>query len=151
MTTSFSFDSNVLIYAADRYAGPRHDQAKSLLRRSAETGRASVTEQSLMEFIHVITRRAALPVAGAATLIVNWLGFFRLLLPHQGIIADSLELSTRFKLNIWDAQMLAVCAANGHDVLLSEDMQDRCLYKDVRVINPFATRNSALIEELIAA
>ena len=54
-----------------------------------------------------------------------------------------------FHLQLWDAHMLALCAGNGCDVLLSEDMTDGARYGRVVVLNPFEPSNTKKLASLL--
>ncbi len=49
-------------------------------------------------------------------------------------------------LSFWDALLWATVRRVGVDLLISEDFQDRRTIEGVRILNPFAARNAALIE-----
>jgi predicted nucleic acid-binding protein len=151
MTIRFSFDTNILVYAADREAGDRHDIAKALMDRAGVAGRGALTEQSLLEFTHIVTRRSRLPFSAAAGFVESWLAFFELLVPDREIVREAISLASRYQLGVWDARMLSICQANRCLILLTEDMQDRACYGDVRVVNPFRKSNDAIIEELFVS
>jgi predicted nucleic acid-binding protein len=65
------------------------------------------------------------------------------------VVEDSLALLDSHHLQVWDAHMLAVCAANGCDVLLSEDMTDGVQYGSVLVLNPFNPANTGKLASLL--
>jgi predicted nucleic acid-binding protein len=143
-----SFDTNILIYAVDRTAGDRHLVCARLLT-AATSASAALSEQSLFEFLHVATRKRRYHMADAALMVRAWLRNFGLMLAPATIVEDSLELLTAHRLQVWDARMLATCAANGCDVLLSEDMADGETYGGVLVLNPFNSANADQLAGLL--
>lgn len=56
-------DTNVFVYAYDRSAGTRRDQARRLLERLWTTGDGVVSVQLLQELYVTLTRKASPPVA----------------------------------------------------------------------------------------
>jgi len=144
-----SLDSNILAYAADNLAGPRHLQAEELLRSAHQAG-AALTEQSIFELLNVSTIKAKRSTLDTVAIIRELTANFRVLYPPLTIVEDVLRLLQSHKLNVWDARMLVVCAANGCDYLLSEDMQDGAQYGGVTVIDPFKPRNAAIIEQVMS-
>src|SRR5687767_12136362 len=112
-----SFDTNILVYAADGTAGDRHFASARLLT-AAVSAPAAVNEQSVFEFLHAATRKRRQPLADASRIVRAWLKNFPLMLSHATIVEDSLALMQSFQLQLWDAHMLALCAGNGCDVLL---------------------------------
>src|SRR5262245_24652906 len=143
-----SFDTNILVYAADRTAGNRHLACARLLTAAA-SAEAALNEQSLFEFIYASTRKRKQSLLDATLLVRAWLKNFALLVTPATIVEDSLSLMDRHQLQIWDARMLSVCASNGCDVLLSEDMTDGARYGRVLVLNPFNPANTGILTGLM--
>jgi len=144
-----SLDANILIYSADMDAGSRYVTAKEIMV-AANRGNTALTEQSLFEFFHASTRKGKMSTSDAASVVRELTQNFSLLLPYPTVINDTFALIARHNLSIWDARMLAVCAAYGCDHLLSEDMQDGAQYGGVTVVNPFNAANAPLIGQLLS-
>jgi predicted nucleic acid-binding protein len=143
-----SFDTNVLVYAADRQAGDRHEKSAKLL--SAAISRdVALNDQSLVEFTHVMTRKQKLSLSDAALMVRAWLNNFALITAPGTIIEDTFSLLSSYRLSTWDAHMIAICDAHGCDFLLSEDLTDGALYSGVRVLNPFNPHNTSTIGNLL--
>jgi predicted nucleic acid-binding protein len=145
-----SLDTNILVYAADSSAGDHHLAAREIVRAASDAG-AALTEQSLLEFLNASTRKAKLSARDAVTVVRKLLDTFSLLVPQRTIVEDVLALMDRHKVGIWDARILAVCAAHGCEYLLSEDMQDGASYGGVTVLNPFRSGNHPILERLLHA
>ena len=145
-----SFDTNILVYAADRTAGERHAASIALLN-AAVTNDAVLNEQSVIEFLHVATRKQKQPVIDAANMVQAWLKNFPVIMSAETAIEDTIALLTAHSLSVWDAHMLAICAAHGCETLLSEDLSDGALYGSVRVLNPFNPRNALTLAELLGS
>jgi predicted nucleic acid-binding protein len=151
MTIRFSFDTNILIYAVDITSGEKHPKAAELILGTAPIGRGYLVEQSLMEFLHACTRKTGVSFRTGVEYVETLSTFFEVLLPRQDTLRRTLEIVTRYRLSIWDARMIAVCASHECLVLFSEDMQDGGYYGDVRVINPFRPANRELVHEVLNA
>jgi predicted nucleic acid-binding protein len=143
-----SFDTNVLVYAADKRAGNKHSLACDLLSASSRLD-VALTEQSLIEFLHAATRKARQPIQEVVQFIHAWLAVFRLLVPTGAVVTDTLHLLARYNLSPRDGRLLAVCAAGGCHVLFSEDLQDGAIYEGVHVLNPFNPANADRVSELL--
>ena len=62
-TTNLQFvDTNVLIYAHDLSAGPKHARANELLRQLWQTRAGCLSIQVLQEFYVNVTRKVASPL-----------------------------------------------------------------------------------------
>lgn len=66
-----SLDTNVLVYAIDRDAGPRHQGAIELLEHVIHLD-CVLTLQSLCEFFHAVTRKGKAPMEEAWAQIQDW-------------------------------------------------------------------------------
>ena len=144
-----SFDTNILVYASDPTAGTRHAAAVKLLAAAALGGKAALNEQSLVEFIHVATRKRRLPIALAAELISSWITNFPVITATQTIVDDMVALLASYPLSVWDAHMLALCAANHCTALMTEDLADGAVYAGLLVLNPFNPKNGPVIRKLL--
>lgn len=145
-----SIDTNVLVYAADEQAGVRHVAAKDIMR-AARDAPVALTDQSLIEFINVTTRKVKLPFEVVAPYVRELLDSFKVLLPAESIVEDVLALLSRHKMSVFDARIVAICASHGCDYLLSEDLQDGARYSSVTVLNPFNVKNTPLINRLFVS
>ncbi len=143
-----SLDTNILFYAADKNAGGRHIAAHQLVSAATRV-QAGLTEQSLIELLNATMRKTKISLTEAVKIVRGYTTWFQLMVPHADVVEDTIALLGRYKLEVWDARLLAVCAAHGCDYLLSEDLQDGAVYGAVRVVNPFSSRNSALMQELL--
>lgn len=144
----FSLDANVLFYAADNTAGAQHAAARKIVLEAAAPN-AAISEQVLFEFYHATTRKRRIPPMEAATIIRDLAGKLTLMIAPPSIVDDTLRLLSAYRLSVWDARVLAVCAAYECRILLSEDMQDGAVYDGVRVLNPFIPKNATVIGELL--
>lgn len=108
-----------------------------------------MTEQALFEFVHVSTRKLGMPRDQAAATARGFAEHFRIALPGEDVLEKAMHLMSQYKIGVWDARLLAVCAAANADTLLSEDMQDGGKYGTVLVINPFEAANAAIVDRLV--
>ncbi|MDB5468893.1 MAG: PilT protein domain protein [Caulobacter sp.] len=131
MTEAPFFDSNILLYTMS--AGPKADVAGALI---AVGGTISV--QVLNEFAHVSRRKFS---ADFAT-VHHSLSVFRRLLRVDPLTVGGhqrgLALSERYRLSVFDGQILASALNANCNVLYSEDLQSGQIIEDVLTIrNPF--------------
>ena len=145
----FSLDTNILVYAADKEAGAKHVAASDIVHAASRVD-AALTEQSIIEFVNAVTRKAKLSLSSTLPYVGEFQRNFDLLLPTESVVDDVLALLTQHKINIFDARIVAVCAAHGCDHLLSEDLHDGAQYGGVTVVNPFNPGNAGLIGRLLS-
>jgi predicted nucleic acid-binding protein len=131
-------DTNVLIYAHDRSADAKHQQAKALLAELWENRAGCLSIQVLQEFYVNVTQKIARPLQpqDAAQIIAD-LSVWQVHQPAVEDVLDAIRLQTRYHLAFWDAMLLASAIALGCTVVWTEDLNTGQLYDKVRVSNPF--------------
>jgi predicted nucleic acid-binding protein len=141
-----SFDTSVLVYAADRDNSLRHQQAAELLERAMRAGNCIQTLQSLAEFCNVLTRKIRVAPERAEAFVTAWRAVF----PVEAASAADLDHAMRavrdYKLAFWDALLWATVRRAGVALLVTEDLQDGQVIEGVRIANPFAPANAAVID-----
>jgi predicted nucleic acid-binding protein len=109
-------DTNVLIYWVD--AGPRADQVEQYL-----AGDAVISVQVLNEFANVLRKNRSMPLAAISELVDTLLHTCDVCDLTVRVHRAALELAARYKLGIYDANILAAAAEMGCAAVYSEDMQ----------------------------
>ncbi len=109
-------DTNVLIYWVD--AGPRADQVERLLE-----GDAVISVQVLNEFANVLRKKRGMPLTAISELVETLLHTCDVCDLTVRVHRAALELAARYKLSIYDANILAAAAEMGCAAVYSEDMQ----------------------------
>jgi predicted nucleic acid-binding protein len=140
-----SFDTNILVYAADRTAGERHRQAADLIERAIRQGNCLQTLQSLCEFFNVVTRKSGIEPSAAAAFVEGWRAVLPIEASTEADLADAMRAVSEHRLPFWDAMLWATARRAGVHLLVSEDFQDGRTIEGVRIVNPFAVQNAALI------
>jgi predicted nucleic acid-binding protein len=135
--TRFSVDTNVLIYAADRAAGERHERALEILDKAVRR-QCVLTLQALAEFFHLTTRKRVVARAEAAAQLRDWTTEFPTVSADSAALWTALEFVVDGRFGWWDALLQATAERHGCEVLLSEDMQDGVRFGGVTVLDPFA-------------
>jgi predicted nucleic acid-binding protein len=139
-----SFDSNVLIYAADELDA-RHERARELLDRAVAAD-CVLAVQALGEFYHVVTRKRIASVDLAQTQVEDWLTIYAICTGDAGTLGPAVHVNRHDGLAFWDAMLWATVKAAGCRVLLTEDLQDGRELGGVRFVNPFDAANDPLID-----
>jgi predicted nucleic acid-binding protein len=144
-----SFDSNILVYAADPAAGERRVRSADLLARAMRRQVCTQALQSLCEFFSVITRKSGVDAAEAAELVAAWAAAMTVEQAQQEDLEAAMRAVRDHRLSFWDAMLWATVRRAGVRVLLSEDFQDGRTLEGVRFVDPFAAHNHALIDREI--
>ena len=140
MTDDLTFvDTNVLLYAYDRTAGPKHLIARALLEGLWRARSGVLSGQVLQEFYVNATRKMprTLRPAVARSIIERYAVWPVHLVEPRDIVAAS-TLEQRHSLSFWDALIVVSAARAGATRLVTEDMQDGRVVHGVRIEDPFA-------------
>jgi len=132
-------DTNILVYAYDQTAGRKKDLARELMERLWDSGDGVLSTQVLQEFHVTVTSRIPEPIpARRAREIIADLGTWTIALLETPDILKASELGERYRLNFWDALILAAARKEDAEIVWSEDFSDGQKYEGVIVRNPFA-------------
>jgi predicted nucleic acid-binding protein len=108
-------------------------------------GVAVLSSQSLREYYNVMSRRVG---SGASLKALRTeIVAMRPLVPPELLedrVADAWAVQDRYKVNFWDALLIAAARTAGCTVFLSEDLQAGQSFDGVRVINPFVDTPAAI-------
>jgi predicted nucleic acid-binding protein len=131
-------DSNVLIYAHDRDAGPKRELARELFGRLWSEQAGALSVQVLQEFFVTVTRKLQSPIARAqAREVVRAYAPWVVSPTTPATVLRATELSEASGIDFWDALIVASAEEAGAETLYSEDLNDGQLIAGVRVVNPF--------------
>jgi predicted nucleic acid-binding protein len=128
-------DTNILVYAHDADAGPRHAAAKEKLKSlwSAPL-HPSISVQVLQELYINLVRKGAQPKA-ARELVLDYFEWD--VVPNSAALLQSaMAGAERWKISLWDALIVSAAREAGAGVLWSEDLNEGQDYDGVVVVNP---------------
>ena len=133
-------DTNILVYAFDRLAGPRHDAAKALFQRITRDGNGVVSVQVLQEWVNTITRKVREPLALGD--VRYWLQVFlnsnwQIVTPGASDLLVAVDIMERWQLSWWDALIVGMAQAAGAQILWTEDLNAGQNFGELTVRNPF--------------
>ena len=144
-----SFDSNILVYAADPAGGARRARSVELVTRAMRLQNCTQTLQSFCEFFHVITRKTGVEPTAAGALVHAWAAAMPVECASFEDFSAAARAVQQHGLSFWDALLWATVRRAGVRVLISEDLQDGRVLEGVRIVNPFAAHNAALIDRML--
>jgi predicted nucleic acid-binding protein len=143
-----TLDTDVLVYAVDVSAGPRHEFASDLVERATEVD-CVLALQALVEFFDVATRRRRLTPTAAQAYLSDWRRVFAVVAATLSEFEAAIGAHVDHGLSIWDAMIWAVAQASECDVLLTEDLQDGRRLGRVQFVNPFDPANRRLVDTIL--
>ncbi len=138
-------DTNVLVYAEDQDDLQGRRATALRLMRLLTTGEHCIPLQVFSEFLNACGRKRFLPMDAAVDKMTAYAKVFETPCTTAIDLSEAARLLTRFKLQFFDALILAVAARAGATILLSEDMHDGLIVDGVRIVNPFNAANAGLI------
>jgi predicted nucleic acid-binding protein len=146
-----SFDTNILVYAADAAAGERHRSAAVLIERAIRRGICIQTLQSLCEFFSVVTRKSGIEATAAAAFVEGWRAVMMIAPATAADLGEAVRAAREHRLAFWDAMLWATVRRVGVRILFTEDLQDGQALEGVRIVDPFVGHNAALVAAALPA
>lgn len=113
----YFIDTNVLIYWVD--AGPRADLVEKLL-----AGDAVISVQVLNEFANVLLKKRSMPLRSVIELTQTLTEVCQVFDLSVRTHQLAMQLIAKYKLSLYDANIVAAAGLSGCEVLYTEDMQD---------------------------
>ncbi|MDP6623124.1 MAG: PIN domain-containing protein [Alphaproteobacteria bacterium] len=118
-----TFDTNILVYAADSGAGTKHEVAGDLITRATNVDSMLVL-QCLAEFFFVATRKAKAEPTVVKEFVTDWREVFAIRGADEETFVRAMDAVVLHGIAFWDAMMWAVARQAQCDFLISEDFQD---------------------------
>lgn len=138
MTACVFLDTNVLLYAVDDRDISKRDRARHWLAECWQRRCGRLSMQVLNEFYSNVRKKfdSALS-AGDARAEVRRYQHWRPWVIDHATIETAWAVESRYRINYWDALVVASAQQQGCDLLLSEDLQHDQRIDGVRIVNPF--------------
>jgi predicted nucleic acid-binding protein len=133
-------DTNILVYAHDRDAGPKRERAAQALNLlwDERLGRLSVLV--LQEFYVTVTKKQSTSSARAsAREIVSMYAPWVQHPTTPETVLRATELAELAQVSFWDALILASAEQAGATQLYSEDLNSGQTIAGVKIVNPLVT------------
>ena len=146
-----ALDTNILVYAVAAEDGMgRHILAQELLDKLGPL-RPILPLQVVGEYLNVCRRRENIAFADGLERIEAIMSVHRCEPSIAFDFVKAAAISVNRKLAYFDALIITVAARAGATMLLSEDMHDGLVIEGLKIINPFAPANEALLAEYFAS
>ena len=129
-------DSNIVLYLLSGDAA-KADRAEEILQAGGV-----ISVQVLNEVASVCLRKLKMPWEEVDPLLLAVKAACDVLPLTVASHEKAVELAKRFKLSLYDANIVATALISGAEVLLSEDMQSGMLIDGLLIQNPFTGASS---------
>ena len=94
-------DTNILVYAHDKSAGDKHQQAKDLVQKLWDSGTGCLSVQVLQEFYVTVTQKVAQSLdVELAVKIVEDLAYWKIYAPESKDVLGAIDLQQRYMISI---------------------------------------------------
>jgi predicted nucleic acid-binding protein len=139
-------DTNVLLYAKDTTHPSKLKAANEWMAALSLRRAVVLSAQSLREFyFNMLRQNGSIEAIRALRAEIAALDGYVPDTLRIDRITDAWALQDRYKLNFWDALLLASALAGGCSVFLSEDMNSGQKIDALTIINPFTTTPDAIL------
>ena len=144
-------DTNVLLYSEDGADRAKHETARRWLRELWLRRCGRISTQVLHEFYANATRklRPAMAAGDARAEVRRYQRWQPWVVDHA-TVETAWSVESRYRLNYWDALMVAAAQQQGCGMLLTEDLQHNQEFDGLRIVNPFLV-GPALLDAPAAA
>ncbi len=134
MKDNFFIDTNIALYLIDLNETHKKQTAISIVREVP-----FISSQVVFECLNVCIRKHKMD-RDSATIFARWLVSVSLIQPENtSVVNTSLLIMERYRLQPFDAKIVASALEAGCDILYSEDMQNGLIIDNrLRIVNPFA-------------
>lgn len=137
MNSPAFFDTNILLYADDRTAGPKRDRAIRLLTDRLADGSAVFSLQVLQEYYAAATGKLGVD-SEIAQRKVEILARARVIRLSELDVIRGIALHRLRRIAFWDALIVVAAQLAGCAILYSEDALGGGQVAGLSVVNPFS-------------
>lgn len=135
------FDTNIFVYAATDQDPRKQQIARELIAHALDVnGDGCTSMQALQEFTCVMVRKCS----DKRMEVENWYGVFYGLIAGEvtsDMIRNAIRIQYEYKIQYYDALMIAAAEKFGCHEILTEDLNDGQIYRGMLAINPFKVSN----------
>jgi predicted nucleic acid-binding protein len=143
-----ALDSNVMIYA-EAASDDRRGQLALDLIEAIQAGDLLIPLQALGETLRWLITKGRVSREEAIERSSLWIAKYPSQETNLGVIRGAYELIGRHAFQSWDAIICSAASVGGARLLLSEDMQDGFRWRNVTIVNPFASPLSTVLQGIL--
>jgi len=139
MSDRFFLDTNVFVYSFDQSTSRKTGEADRLIHQALTTGKGVISYQVVQEFFNVAYRRFPEPMhlEQAEQFLSTVLRPLWAVYSSPSLCLRTLQILERFRLQWYDALIVASALEAKCGILYSEDFQNRQKFDGLEIRNPF--------------
>jgi predicted nucleic acid-binding protein len=139
MNDRFFLDTNILVYSFDQSTTRKSAEADRLIKQALTTGKGVISYQVVQEFFNVAYRRFPEPMhlEQAEQFLATVLRPLWAVYSSPSLYLRALQILDRFRLQWYDALIVAGALEAKCGILYSEDFQNGQRVGDLEIRNPF--------------
>lgn len=130
-------DSNILVYAFDQNDTTKMEKARILLTELKHNDFLLISVQTLGEFFNVTTRKFGFSKKIALEICDELSNMFPVCEINKNNVNHAMKLSEKTGYSYWDSLILSTAIDNECTVVYSEDLQNRQIIENLKIMNPF--------------
>jgi predicted nucleic acid-binding protein len=132
MSAKSFVDTNILVYSFDTAEPSKQEIAVELVLGLWKSGQGVLSLQVLKEFFVTVTQRLAVRMAYEdARSAVEDLCTWECVAEDKNTLLRAMDLSRKYTLSFWDANIVASAVQSGCAICYSEDMNNGQVYEGV--------------------
>jgi predicted nucleic acid-binding protein len=135
MPDSYFLDSDVLIYG---FSG-REPEKQRIARELSDAEGAWVSTQVLSEVGNVLIRKFGVPVGEARARVASIAAGCDVVTLTPAVILDAFRVAERYRLGLYDGQIVAAALACGARRLFTEDLHHGLSIDGLELLSPFVS------------
>ena len=139
MNDRFFLDTNIFVYSFDQSAPQKNDRANRLISQAVATGKGVISYQVVQEFFNVAYRRFPKPMQleQAEQFLTSVFRPLWTVYSSPALCLRALQILDRFRLQWYDALVVAGALEAKCGILYSEDFQNGQRFDGLEIRNPF--------------
>jgi len=130
-------DTNILIYAMDKYHPEKRSRCRDLLKSLSIELKGVISTQVMQEFYVTATRKLGADPLAVKDLLSAFERFETVLITPE-IIREAVDCSILNRLSFWDSLIVSAAERASCETLWTEDLNQGQMIKGVRIENPLS-------------
>ena len=146
MRDKIFIDTNIIVYAHDKSSGKKYEIAKDIMNYLWESRKGVISVQVMQEFYVCVTKKILKPLPlKEARKILEYLMNWDVVINDKYITLKAIDLQEKYKISFWDSLIIQAAIEGNAGILFSEDLSDRQIIEDVKIVNPFIQEWKSII------